>query len=143
MPGLLRLVGSQSPNVWCNGMTEVAVHSQQVLCGAACQHNPQTDRHTDGHYTSHSPFTKPPPSSPPPPTPTCLPCRCEYGDLAGRLGLLPAGGRLTAVDTTGQIKLEGATSIVGRSIVIHEPGGPNFECGTIRLREELEGNVWH
>lgn len=93
---------------------------------------------------SHSPYTTlPHPLSPSPPPPTCLPCRCEYGDLAGRLGLLPANGRLTVVDTTGDIKLEGATSIVGRSVVIHEPGGPNFECGTIRLREELEGNVWH
>ena len=78
--------------------------------------------------------------SPPLPPPPSLPPRCEAGDLAGRLGPLPQSGQLNELDSTGNIVLEGLNSIVGRSVVIHEMGtNNNFECGTIRPQEELDG----
>jgi Cu/Zn superoxide dismutase len=65
---------------------------------------------------------------------------CEFGDLAGRLGPLPSDGQLDAIDSTGEIDLQGTYSIVGRSVVIHEAGtNDNFECGTIRHQMELDG----
>lgn len=80
------------------------------------------------------------PPSPPPTLPP--PLSCEAGDLAGRLGPLPANGQLNMVDTTGQIDLDGFYSIVGRSIVIHQVGtNANFECGTIISQEELDGQL--
>ena len=49
-------------------------------------------------------------------------------------------GQLDEVDSTGQIRLQGTFSIVGRSVVIHEEGtNDNFECGTIRHQMELDG----
>ena len=49
-------------------------------------------------------------------------------------------GQLDAVDSTGDIRLQGTFSIVGRSVVIHEVGtNDNFECGTIRHQMELDG----
>ena len=74
-------------------------------------------------------------SHPLPPTSSC-----EAGDLAGRLGPLPANGQLDAMDTTGNIDLDGFYSIVGRSVVIHQVGtNVNFECGSIISQQELDG----
>ena len=75
---------------------------------------------------------------------TLSPCSCEAGDLAGKFEPLPMSGMLDEVDSTGTLFLSGKYSIVGRSIVIHDNvDGSNFECGTIRLQEELDGVcVW-
>ncbi|CAI8031417.1 hypothetical protein GBAR_LOCUS17832 [Geodia barretti] len=71
---------------------------------------------------------------------TSNPSSCEAGDLAGRLGPLPANGQLDAMDTTGNIDLDGFYSIVGRSVVIHQVGtNVNFECGSIISQQELDG----
>ena len=98
---------------------------------------------------SLSPLTPPPTSSPslpvsplPSPSPS-LSLSCEAGDLAGRFGPLPVNGQLEAMDTTGQIDLDGFYSIVGRSVVIHQVGtNANFECGTIISQEELDGQFY-
>ncbi len=68
-------------------------------------------------------------------------CRCEVGDLAGKFGPIPSSGVLTALDTTG-LALAGRYSIVGRSVVIHDPiDNTNFECGTIRYMDEQPGTI--
>ena len=45
-------------------------------------------------------------------------------------------GQVDVTDTTGQLRLQGPISIIGRSVVIHDLDGSNFECGTIRLMGE-------
>ena len=68
-------------------------------------------------------------------------CRCEAGDLAGKFGPLTATNQpLTLLDNTGTLFLRGQHSIIGRSIVIHRHGSnKNFECGTIRSQNEING----
>ena len=66
--------------------------------------------------------------------------RCEAGDLAGKFGPIDGTngiGQVNVTDTTGQLRLEGPISIIGRSVVIHDVDGSNFECGTIRSMRDI------
>ena len=66
--------------------------------------------------------------------------RCEAGDLAGRFGPIDGTngvGQVDVTDNTGELQLEGIYSIIGRSVVIHDVDGSNFECGTIRSVRDI------
>jgi Cu/Zn superoxide dismutase len=59
---------------------------------------------------------------------------CEMGDLSGKWGKLNANSigvvdRISYIDPT--LSLTGEHSIVGRSVVIHNPKGDRIACGTI------------
>lgn len=61
------------------------------------------------------------------------PLNCEAGDLSGKFGNLMAGMNGTFVDSDPEFQLRGRYSIIGRSIVIHPPGGGHLACGNIHL----------
>lgn len=53
---------------------------------------------------------------------------CEVGDLSGRLGRLDMLGMAQFNDT---VPLHGVYSIIGRSVVIHDPDGARLACANI------------
>lgn len=59
------------------------------------------------------------------------PADCEAGDLSGKFGQLNSSTVINFLDDT-TLAVSGRYSIIGRSVVIHEPLGANFICGTIR-----------
>ena len=64
---------------------------------------------------------------------------CEIGDLAGKLGNIPATGQLSRVDSTGMLTLFGRFGIIGRSVKIHGVNSlPEDSCATIRLNTEFD-----
>lgn len=67
---------------------------------------------------------------------------CEIGDLVGKLGVIPANGMLSAMDTTGMLSLFGRYGIIGRSVKIHLVNNHHQDaCATIRLNTELDGSA--
>ena len=64
------------------------------------------------------------------------PLRCEAGDLSGKFGGLQAGN-FTFIDNDPELQLQGRYSVVGRSIIIHPPGGHGHRaCANIHLDED-------
>ena len=63
----------------------------------------------------------------------------EIGDLSGKFGGLAGLNKLSAVYTDPNIPLFGPFSVIGRSIVIHEPGGSRWLCSDVqRTRRVLQ-----
>jgi len=69
------------------------------------------------------------------------PLRCEAGDLSGKFGPLTAGN-FTYVDTDPEFQLEGRYSIVGRSVIIHPPGGGHLACGNVYLNGDEAPDIY-
>ena len=63
------------------------------------------------------------------------PLNCEAGDLSGKFGDLTPGN-FTFIDSDPELQLSGRYSIIGRSIVIHPPGGGHLACANIHLDED-------
>jgi len=69
------------------------------------------------------------------------PLQCEAGDLSGKFGGLTAGN-FTYIDTDPEFQLEGRYSIVGRSVIIHPPGGGHLACGNIYLDGDESPDIY-
>ena len=100
---------------------------------ALCTHT-HTHTHTHAHTPSHNIFTHTHAHT----HTNTHTHRCEAGDLAGKFGPIDGrDGMVNVTDTTGQLRLQGPISIIGRSVVIHDVDGTNFECGTIRSIRDI------
>ena len=66
---------------------------------------------------------------------TTAPLYCEAGDLSGKFGDL-APGNFTYIDNDPEFQLSGRYSVIGRSIIIHPPGGGHLACANIHLDED-------
>jgi len=58
------------------------------------------------------------------------PLSCEAGDFAGKFGPLE-NGNFTFLDTDPELQLRDRFGVIGRSIVVHAPGGARIACGNI------------
>uniref|UniRef100_A0A3P8Z4U8 Superoxide dismutase copper/zinc binding domain-containing protein n=1 Tax=Esox lucius TaxID=8010 RepID=A0A3P8Z4U8_ESOLU len=63
--------------------------------------------------------------------------RYEVGDLSGRHGALEGKAQTDATFTDFNLPLFGRNSIVGRSVVIHQPDGVRFLCSSIGYPGEV------
>lgn len=63
------------------------------------------------------------------------PLVCEAGDLSGKFGKLKQG-QFSFIDSDPLLQLSGRYGIVGRSVVIHAPGGKRVACANIILKDD-------
>ncbi|KAM9493279.1 uncharacterized protein cusr [Clarias gariepinus] len=87
-----------------------------------------------GHF---NPFNVNTQSSLYPPPPNSTHDRYEIGDLSSRHGLLSNADNIQASFTDWNLPLFGQNSIVGRSVVLHEPNGTRFICSSIGYPGEV------
>ena len=66
---------------------------------------------------------------------TSTPEGCEIGDLSGQNGVLSEGSN--ELSFMANIDLSGDQNVVGRSIVIHQPGGARYVCADIKYVGEV------
>jgi len=69
------------------------------------------------------------------------PLNCEAGDLAGKFGPL-VNGSFSFLDTDPELQLCGQFGVIGRSIVVHAPGGARIACGNIILQETTPPRIF-
>ena len=72
------------------------------------------------------------------------PLRCEAGDLSGKFGCLVTTSAASIVSYTSnddELQLQGQYSIIGRSVVIHNPDGSRLACGNIVIDAD-EPNIF-
>lgn len=63
------------------------------------------------------------------------PLLCEAGDFEGKFGPLEQG-EFSFIDSDPILQLSGQYGIVGRSVVIHAPGGSRIACANIILQDD-------
>jgi len=66
------------------------------------------------------------------------PLRCEAGDLSGKFGCLVTSGNASYVSADEELQLQGRYSIIGRSVVIHNPDGSRLACGNIVIEDDFQ-----
>lgn len=67
------------------------------------------------------------------------PLQCEAGDLSGKFGCLvtsSAADVISYISNDEELQLEGRYGIIGRSVVIHNPGGSRLACGNIVIEDD-------
>jgi len=69
------------------------------------------------------------------------PLNCEAGDLAGKFGPLQTGD-FSFIDTDPELQLTGRFGVIGRSVVVHAPGGARIACGNIILQETASPRIF-
>jgi len=62
--------------------------------------------------------------------------QCEAGDLSGKYGHLVITGGATYISNDDELQLQGQYSIMGRSVVIHNPDGTRLACGNIVIEND-------
>ncbi|XP_053085248.1 uncharacterized protein cusr [Pangasianodon hypophthalmus] len=87
-----------------------------------------------GHWNPFDVNTQP---SVYPPPPGSTHDRYETGDLSSRHGLLSNADDIQASFTDWNLPLFGQNSIVGRSVVLHQPDGTRFICSSIGYPGEV------